>query len=66
MTASSHHETGDRSGRVIRMVLVVGIFALALAVFSPFVSPLLWSAVLCYALYPFTEGWFGPQAAGVR
>jgi predicted PurR-regulated permease PerM len=52
MTASSHHETGDRSGRVIRMVLVVGIFALALAVFSPFVSPLLWSAVLCYALYP--------------
>jgi predicted PurR-regulated permease PerM len=53
MKESSDRQGGDRTGRVIRTVLVAGILALGLAVFSPFVSPLLWAAVLCYALYPF-------------
>ena len=52
MTERSNHEAGDQTGRVVGMVLVAGIFTLGLAVFSPFVSPLLWSGVLCYALYP--------------
>jgi len=39
-------------GRVVRVVLAGGIAGLVLAVFSPFVSPLLWAGVLCYALYP--------------
>jgi predicted PurR-regulated permease PerM len=52
MTEVPNHEVRDRAGTIVRMVLVAGILALALAVFSPFVSPLLWAAVLCYALYP--------------
>jgi predicted PurR-regulated permease PerM len=40
------------AARVIRVVLAGGIAGLVLAVFSPFVSPLLWAGVLCYALYP--------------
>lgn len=52
MTEMSKQEAGGQTGRVIRIVLAVGLLALGLAVFSPFVSPLLWAAVLCYALYP--------------
>ena len=40
------------SGRLVRFVLAGGIAGLVLVVFSPFVSPLLWAGVLCYALYP--------------
>lgn len=40
------------AGRVVRLALVGSILGLGLAVFSPFVSPLLWAGVLCYALYP--------------
>jgi predicted PurR-regulated permease PerM len=40
------------SGRLVRVLLAGGIAALVLAVFSPFVSPILWAGVLCYALYP--------------
>ncbi len=52
MREGPHREMGDRSVWVIRMVLAAGILALGLAVFSPFISPLLWAGVLCYALYP--------------
>lgn len=52
MTERSDHKTGDQSGRVIRMVLAFSILALGIALFAPFVSPLLWAGVLCYALYP--------------
>lgn len=52
MTELSDHETGDQSGRVIRMVLAFSILALGIALFAPFVAPLLWAGVLCYALYP--------------
>lgn len=40
------------AGRLVRFALASGIAGLVLAVFSPFVSPLLWAGVLCYALYP--------------
>lgn len=40
------------AGRIVRVVLAGGIAGLVLAVFSPFVSPLLWAGVLCYALHP--------------
>lgn len=40
------------SGRLVRTVLASGIAGMVLVVFSPFVSPLLWAGVLCYALYP--------------
>ena len=43
----------DPTGRVVRICLAVGILALTLAVFSPFLSALLWAAILSYALYPF-------------
>ncbi|HSA85887.1 MAG TPA: AI-2E family transporter [Nitrospira sp.] len=52
MIELSDHETRDQSGRVIRMVLAFGILALGIALFTPFVSPLLWAGVLSYALYP--------------
>jgi predicted PurR-regulated permease PerM len=52
MTELSDRETGDQPGRVIRMVLALGILALGIALFTPFVSPLLWAGVLCYALSP--------------
>lgn len=42
----------ERSGWIVRLVLSVGVLALCLALFRPFVSPLLWAAVLCYSLYP--------------
>jgi predicted PurR-regulated permease PerM len=34
------------------MVLALGILAMGIALFTPFVSPLLWAGVLCYAQYP--------------
>jgi predicted PurR-regulated permease PerM len=34
------------------MVLALGILALGIALFTPFMSPLLWAGVLCYTLYP--------------
>jgi hypothetical protein len=43
----------DQVGRGIRTVLALGILALSAALFTPFFSPLLRAAVLCYALYPF-------------
>ena len=52
MTQSVHDELGDPTGRVIQLVLAVGILALGLTLYTPFISPLLWSGVLCYALYP--------------
>jgi len=52
MKESSDRQGGDLTGRAIRMALAAGIIAVGLAVFSPFVSPLLWAGVLCYALYP--------------
>ncbi|TKB84381.1 MAG: AI-2E family transporter [Nitrospira sp.] len=52
MKQSVNEELGDPTGRVIQIVLAVGILALGLTLFTPFISPLLWSGVLCYALYP--------------
>lgn len=39
-------------GRIVRLVLAGGIAGVIVVVFSPFLSPLLWAGVLCYALYP--------------
>jgi predicted PurR-regulated permease PerM len=38
--------------RIIRMGLIFGVAAVLFAVFSPFLSVLAWSLVLCYALHP--------------
>lgn len=56
MTHESHREGRDWTERVVRTVLAVGILALGLGLFSPFVSPFLWAAVLSYAMYPLYTG----------
>ncbi len=44
---------GDEwAGRVVRLILAFAIAGTIVAVFSPFLSPVLWAGVLCYALYP--------------
>jgi len=52
MAEISEHDLAARPGRVLRIIMATGMLALVLALFSPFVSPLLWASVLCYALYP--------------
>lgn len=42
----------DRTARAVRVALTIGILVLSVALLSPFVSPLLWAGVLCYALNP--------------
>lgn len=42
----------DRTARAVRVALTIGILALSVALLSPFMSPLLWAGVLCYALNP--------------
>ena len=38
--------------RIVRLVLAGGLAGVIVVVFSPFLSPLLWAGVLCYALFP--------------
>lgn len=52
MEQGVQRDTGDRSAWAVRMALAAGILALGFSVFRPFLSPLLWAGVLCYALYP--------------
>ncbi|MDO9116572.1 MAG: AI-2E family transporter [Nitrospira sp.] len=52
MTAHQLGRRGGWAGRIVRLVLAGGIAALIVAIFTPFVSSLLWAGVLCYALYP--------------
>lgn len=52
MTDPQREQGVEWPGRLVRVVLAGGIAGLVLVVFSPFVSPLLWAGVLCYALYP--------------
>ena len=42
----------DHTVRTVRLVLTIGLLLLGVALLSPFLSPLLWAAVLCYALNP--------------
>lgn len=44
--------TLSQAGRLAQIALTVGTLALTALVFSPFVSPILWTVVLSYALYP--------------
>lgn len=41
-----------QAGRLAQIVLTVGTLALAALVFGPFVSPILWTLILSYTLYP--------------
>jgi predicted PurR-regulated permease PerM len=51
--ADRQSESGEAwTGRIVRLALAGGVAGLILAVFNPFVSPLLWAGVLCYVLYP--------------
>ena len=52
MTAYSAERRQMWGGRIVRLVLAGGITGVIVAVFSPFLSPVLWAGVLCYALYP--------------
>ncbi len=52
MATRSSHESETQPGRVVRTLLAFGIVVLGFALFTPFLSPLLWAGVLCYALYP--------------
>jgi predicted PurR-regulated permease PerM len=52
MTEPANGTAEDQTARTVRIVLTVGILALSLVLFAPFLSPILWAAVLCYALYP--------------
>jgi predicted PurR-regulated permease PerM len=46
-------EQGEKwAGRLVRLVLAGGVVGIMVAVLSPFLSPVMWAAVLCYALYP--------------
>ncbi len=45
-------EMEHRILKTVRLVLTIGILILAAALLSPFLSPLLWAGVLCYALNP--------------
>lgn len=52
MVTRFQEQTRDRTALVVHVALTIGILTLSVAVLSPFVSPLLWAGVLCYALNP--------------
>jgi predicted PurR-regulated permease PerM len=52
MTEQQLEQGGEWAGRVARLLLACGVAGMMVAVFSPFLSPVLWAGVLCYALYP--------------
>ncbi|MEW6542101.1 MAG: AI-2E family transporter [Nitrospirota bacterium] len=51
MEERRHHER-ELATRFVRATLAIGVAALLLALFSPFLSSIAWAAVLCYALRP--------------
>lgn len=52
MTRPLQNPMENQTVRTVRIVLTIGILTLSVALLSPFVSPLLWAGVLCYALNP--------------
>jgi len=65
MTRLHQAPIDDRTIRTVRLVLAIGLLMLSVALLSPFLSPLLWAAVLCYALNP-VYAWLVRVSGGRR
>ncbi len=65
MTALGQKQNNSQTAGAVRIALAIGILMLGVAVLSPFVSPLLWAGVLCYALNP-VYAWLVAVSGGRR